>query len=88
MAARKPSERRHGSVDEVPELNLVPIMAIMVILIPMLIYMFTFHQIRVQRVMAPRRGTGAQKTKEEKKEKELNLTILIKKDRGFQVTWE
>lgn len=88
MAARKPSERRHGGADEIPELNLVPIMAIMVILIPMLIYMFTFHQIRVQRVMAPRRGTGAQKTNEEKKEKELNLTILIKKDRGFQVTWE
>ena len=88
MAARKPSERRHGGENEIPELNLVPIMAIMVILIPMLIYMFTFHQLRVQRVMAPRRGTGAQKTKEEKKEKELNLTILIKKDRGFRLTWE
>jgi biopolymer transport protein ExbD len=89
MAARKPSDRRHGgSNDDNPEVNLAPIMAIMVILIPILIYMFTFHQIKVQRVMAPRKGTGAQKTKEEKKEKELNLTILIKKDRGFQVTWE
>jgi len=88
MAARKPSDRRHGGEDEVPELNLVPIMAIMVILIPMLIYMFTFHQIKVQRVMAPRRGTGAAKAKEEKKEKELNLTILIKKDKGFRLTWE
>ncbi len=88
MAARKPSDRRHGGDDDVPELSLVPIMAIMVILIPMLIFMFTFHQIKVQRVMAPRRGTGAKKAQEEKKEKELNLTILIKRDKGFQLSWE
>ncbi len=89
MAARKPSERRHGSGEE-PEasVSLIPVMAIMVILVPMLIYMFTFHQIKVQRVMAPRRGTGAKKTQEEKKDKELNLTILIKRDRGFQLSWE
>ncbi len=88
MAARKPSERRHGAEEESPELNLVPIMAIMVILIPMLIYMFNFSEIKVQRVMAPRRGTGAQKTKEEKKEKPLNLTIKIQGDKGFALQWE
>jgi biopolymer transport protein ExbD len=88
VAARKPSDRRHGGDEEIPDLNLVPIMAIMVILIPMLIYMFTFHQIRVQRVMAPRRGTGAKKANEEKKEKELNLTIVIKRNQGFALTWE
>jgi biopolymer transport protein ExbD len=95
MAARKPSERRHGAGDaEIPDLNLVPIMAIMVILIPMLIYMFTFHQIKVQRVMAPRRGTAAKKPQDEQKQKELNLTIMIKGGRdastwrGFQLTWE
>jgi biopolymer transport protein ExbD len=88
MAARKPSSRSHGQQEEDPELNLVPIMAIMVILIPMLIYMFTFHLIKVQRVMAPRRGTGAKKAQEEKQEKPLNLTILIKRDKGFQLSWE
>ncbi len=88
MAARKPSDRSHGSDDDIADLNLVPIMAIMVILVPMLIYMFTFHQIRVQRVTAPRRGTGAKKATDEKKEKELNLTVVIKQDKGFLITWE
>ena len=65
-------------------------MAIMVILVPMLIYMFTFHQIKVQRVTAPRRGTGAKKAKEEQKEKPLNLTVIIlnKKEKGFKLTWD
>lgn len=88
MAARKPSDRSHGSAEETAELNLVPIMAIMVILIPMLIYMFTFHQIRVQRVTAPRRGSSPSKKVDEVKEKELNLTVLIKQDKGFLITWE
>jgi len=87
MAARKPSERRHVGSDNVPELNLVPIMAIMVILIPMLIYMFTFHQIRVQRVSAPRRSTQTSKANEEQK-KPLNLTVIIRQNKGFTVTWE
>ena len=89
MAARKPSERSHGGGgDDVPDLNLVPIMAIMVILIPMLIYMFTFHTIKVQQVMAPREGTGAKKTQEEKQKKPLNLTVTIKKGTGFLLQWE
>lgn len=88
MAARKPSERRHGRDQDTPELNLVPIMAIMVILIPMLIYMFNFSEIKIQRVTAPRRGTGAQKTKEEKKAKPLNLTIMIDPVKGFTLNWE
>jgi hypothetical protein len=87
MAARKPSERRHASSEESADLNLVPIMAIMVILIPMLIYMFTFHQIRVQRVSAPRRSTQTSKANEEKK-KALNLTVIIRQNKGFTVTWE
>jgi biopolymer transport protein ExbD len=87
--ARKPSDRSHGQGEEEPgDVSLVPIMAIMVILIPMLIYMFTFHTIKVQRVMAPRRGTGAKKASEDKKEKELNLTIMIKREKGFQLSWE
>ena len=87
MAARKPSERRHADSDASPELNLVPIMAIMVILIPMLIYMFTFHQIRVQRVSAPRTSTQTSKANEDKK-KALNLTVIIRQNKGFTVTWE
>ena len=82
--------RKNREPGETAELNLVPIMAIMVILVPMLIYMFTFHQIKVQRVTAPRRGTGAKKAKEEQKEKPLNLTVIIlnKKEKGFKLTWD
>ena len=87
MPARKPSDRRHGGDDDVAALNLVPIMAILVILIPMLIYMFNFSEIKVQRVMAPRRGTGSKTTKETK-EKPLNLTVMIKGTNGFALTWE
>jgi biopolymer transport protein ExbD len=86
MAARKPSERSHGGGDDVAELQLVPILAIMVILIPMLIYMFTFHQIRVQRITAPREGTSTGKKNAQKK-KPLNLTVKVLKD-GFGITWE
>ncbi len=88
MPATKPSERRHAGGEKVPDLNLVPIMAIMTILVPMLIFMFTFHQIKVQRVSAPRRGTGAKKASEDTKKKELNLTIMIKRDGRFVITWE
>ena len=88
MAARKPSERRHSADDEGGDLNLVPIMAIMVILVPMLIFMFTFHQITVQRVMAPRRGVAGKKAKTEDTQKPLNLTVVVHKDTSFEITWE
>ena len=81
--ARKPSDRAHGEDGET-ELNLVPIMAILIILIPVLLYAFTFFEVKVQAVAAPRLGP-AQKTKkkdDEDKKKPLNLTVLVTKD-GF-----
>ena len=81
--ARKPSDRAHGESED-PELNLVPIMAILVILIPVLLYAFTFFEVKVQAVAAPRLGP-AQKSKkkdDEDKKKPLNLTVLVTKD-GF-----
>jgi len=80
--ARKPSERAHGEEVEA-DLNLVPIMAILVILIPVLLYAFTFFEVKVQAVAAPRLGP-AKKTekKDEDKEKPLNLTVLVTKN-GF-----
>ncbi|MDP6945920.1 MAG: biopolymer transporter ExbD [Myxococcota bacterium] len=82
--ARKPSERAHGEEVDA-DLNLVPIMAILVILIPVLLYAFTFFEVRVQAVAAPRLGP-AKKTekKDEDKEKPLNLTVLVTKD-GFAI---
>ena len=64
--ARKPSERAHGE-DVEAELNLVPIMAILVILIPVLLYAFTFFEVKVQAVAAPRLGP-AKKTEKNKDE--------------------
>jgi biopolymer transport protein ExbD len=81
--ASKPSDRAHGE-ESVEELNLVPIMAILVILIPTLLYAFTFFEVRVQAVAAPRLGP-AQKTKKKEdddQKKPLNLTVLVTKD-GF-----
>jgi hypothetical protein len=53
--ARKPSERRH-SKEKIEDLNLSPIMSILVILIPMLLYAFSFFEVKVQAVTAPRMG--------------------------------
>jgi len=83
--ARKPSERAHGD-EKIEDLNLVPIMAILIILIPVLLYAFTFFEVKVQAVAAPRLGP-AQKNKkkeEEDQKKPLNLTVLVTKD-GFAI---
>lgn len=73
----------HGADEEMQELNLIPIMALLVILIPVLLFAFTFVQIKIQAVSAPRLGSGqAKKANDEKKP--LNLTVLITKD-GFMI---
>ncbi|MGM0574831.1 MAG: biopolymer transporter ExbD [Myxococcota bacterium] len=82
--ARKPSERRHGADDTGPELNLAPIMAILVILIPMLLYAFSFFEVKVQAVSAPRMGSSKAKQADEDEKKPLNLTVLITSE-GFVV---
>lgn len=81
--ARKPSERRH-SEEEVGDVDLSAIMAILVILIPMLLYAFSFFEVKVQAVAAPRMGTGTPKKKTDDEKKPLNLTVLIT-SKGFVV---
>ena len=66
--ARKPSDRAHGESEE-PELNLVPIMAILVILIPVLLYAFTFFEVKVQAVAAPRLGPAQKSKKQDDEDK-------------------
>jgi len=63
------------------ELNLSPIMALLVILIPMLLAMFNFFEVKVQAVAAPKLGTG-KTSKTDPDKKPLNLTVLISKQ-GF-----
>ena len=81
--ARKPSERRH-SKERIEDLNLSPIMSILVILIPMLLYAFSFFEVKVQAVTAPRMGPSNQKPKDEDEKKPLNLTVLVT-GKGFVV---
>jgi biopolymer transport protein ExbD len=82
--ARKPSDRRHGGEAIEQELNLAPIMAILVILIPLLIYAFSFFEVKVQAVAAPRMGSGKTKPKDKDEKQPLNLTVLVT-SKGFTV---
>jgi biopolymer transport protein ExbD len=81
--ARKPSERRH-SKEKIEDLNLSPIMSILVILIPMLLYAFSFFEVKVQAVTAPRMGPSKPTKDKEEEEKPLNLTVLVT-SKGFVV---
>ena len=59
------------------ELNLVPIMALLCVLIPVLLAAFNFFEIKVQAMSVPRMATGKSKAKKTKKQKPLNLTLNI-----------
>mgnify|MGYP001460202755 CR=1 FL=1 len=85
--ARKPSERSN-SKEVQSELNLAPIMALICILIPALIFAFQFYEITVQSVAAPKLGPkSSAKSDEDKDDKPpLNLTVLIS-DKGFVLKW-
>ena len=63
------------------ELNLVPIMALLCVLIPVLLAAFNFFEIKVQAMSVPRMATGKSKAKKTKKQKPLNLTLYI--DQSF-----
>ena len=81
--SRKPSERRNAE-DFDDELDLTPIMSILVILIPVLLFAFSFFEVRVQAVSSPRLGTGKSSKKDDEK-KPLNLTVIIT-SKGFKLT--
>lgn len=81
--ARKPSSASHSDSGGGESLNLSPILALMVILIPMLLAMFNFFEVKVQAVAAPKLGTG-KTSKTDPDKKPLNLTVLISKQ-GFLI---
>jgi len=66
------------------ELNLTPIMGLMVLLIPMVLFLYNFFEVKVQAVAAPRLGNAAQKKPDEDAKKPLNLTVHIGQN-GFQI---
>ncbi|MBM4371291.1 MAG: hypothetical protein FJ098_06530 [Deltaproteobacteria bacterium] len=77
--AKKPSLRSHAEM-EIDEINLTPIMSILVILIPMLVYAFNYNEIAVEEVSLPKtggRGDGQGPRK-------LSLTVLLSEE-GFRI---
>ena len=71
-----PSGRGHGQEEGLGDPDLIPIMSIMCILIPMLIYSFVMYEVKVQEISLPKFGgpsTG-------KPSKVLNLAVLVGKD--------
>lgn len=82
MARRKPSERRNYK-DEDMELNLVPMMNLISILIPALLISVAFVEIAVINVSAPSIGPSDEDPPEpEDDEPPLNLTVTIT-DKGY-----
>ncbi|GAB4291411.1 MAG: hypothetical protein Kow0090_04900 [Myxococcota bacterium] len=78
--------KKRYTADETPELELTPMMNLIMMLIPFLLLSAEFIQFGVINVNAPRSaaGGGAGEEEEEKKEEPLNLTITIT-HKGFYV---
>ena len=66
--------------------NLVPVMAIMVILIPMIMYMFEFHRVTVHRVLTPRMASACISGNCHEG-KPLDLTVTVRRTGAFEVSW-
>lgn len=69
---------RHRDED-LPGVDLKPVMSILVVLVPILLFAFSFYEVRIQQVTAPRMTPGGKPTAA------LNLTVLVT-DKGFAVT--
>jgi biopolymer transport protein ExbD len=70
---------------ETEEMNLVPFMAVLCILIPMLLLMFSFTEVTAQSVESPKIPSRVSPTPPT--EKPLNLTVLLT-DKGFLIKYD
>ena len=83
--AVKPSGRGHRGQDPDTDLNLTPIMNLIIILIPALLASAAFVQFAVINVSAPQIGSGVAQQKPPEDEKPpLNLTIAVTQ-KGFTI---
>jgi hypothetical protein len=80
------SERRHFQ-ENPAEFNIIPIMGLTCILIPLLVYSFSFYQIKMQPVSAPKMDFGVSDRTEGDQQKPLNLTLIISQ-KGFMLRME
>ena len=83
--ARKPSKRRHFSEPD-QELNLIPMMNLISLLIPCLLISMVFIEIATINVAAPAIGSdaAAEPPKDKPEKPPLNLTITVT-DKGYTV---
>jgi biopolymer transport protein ExbD len=81
--ARKPSSKKKFD-GEIEDLNLVPIMNLVVCLIPIVLLGATLVKIGVINVNAPKFGMGQSAPSDDEK-KPLNLTVAVGED-GFRIT--
>jgi biopolymer transport protein ExbD len=82
--AYKPSQRRHITAEEIP-LDIRPVMNLMVVLIPILLYSAEFVKLSIRELNLPPASSGqgiAEEEKPKETENRLYLTILISK-KGF-----
>lgn len=78
------SSRRRpgGALAALEEVNLVPILSILVVLVPMLIFAFTFFEVTVVSIAAPRLGPPP-----EKKQAEAATVRVVLRSDGFEAAF-
>lgn len=82
--AKKPSERRNYKEEEM-ELNLIPMMNLITILIPAVLISVAFVEIAVINVSAPAIGSSPDQEEQDKPDKPpLNLTVTVT-EKGYTV---
>lgn len=85
--ARLPSERKSRLEEADVEVDLKPIMGLICILIPLLVYAFSFYEIKLQPVSAPKIGAPSSGEMGDEQKKPLNLTVLLT-EKGFAIKME
>ncbi|MFH1810735.1 MAG: biopolymer transporter ExbD [Pseudomonadota bacterium] len=78
----RPSQRRHRAAEPDSELNLIPIMNLVLMLIPAILITAAFVEITVINVSAPQLGPDREARPAQPTPPELRLTVLIS-DGGF-----
>jgi len=74
-----PSGRRNSGDGDLGDPDLIPIMSILCILIPMLIYSFVMYEVKVQEISLPKFQSGPSTPNQQSKV--LNLAVLVSKDK-------
>lgn len=78
------ARKSKSDIDEIQDLNLTPIMNMVVILIPLLLLSLVFMEVSVINITAPKLSVGPSTATEEEPDKKLNLTVAVG-SKGFEI---